>query len=634
MAWAAALGAALQPLSAAAQSAGAWEMWNTNTGVVCIHALLMPNDRLLCIERPRERPYTLNPNTQGETAAEIDISLSNQPFHVNPIHKNAFCGGHSMLADGSLFVVGGDARALSAAGVDFLVDGRQGLRIYHPCSPAKIADQTCVMGSWDFQPDMTTQRWYPTVTTLADGRAIIVGGSTSNLDFDHVDGFNNPTYEYFPAKTTGTWPRKMDVLEWAYPHSLYPFVVQVPQGKSKASGKVLVFASNRTVVLDPETDDVDTTFIPDLPVGDHAPMTYPHSATLTILPMTFANDFAFTIQICGGSKLSDQGQAASAVCYRLRPNDADPRWERAADLATPRLMPDSVLLPTGDVLYINGASHGIAGGNGGQVQYAKDPIFTPDLMNPTTDQHTLLAANASVARLYHSTALLTASGHVLTAGSEFANYVDYQQGRAGCWGVPNGMNITDKAETGQNACTDPFSTNIERFTPPYLLNSNPATRPNVTSGSLDVTYNSVFWVTTAIPADGHDGTGATQGAVANVDHAVAIRYTTTTHGLNTDQRLVELEVVFRNATGVGLVAPQDAYIAPPGNYHVFLLNGANVPGHAGHATFHAGDRTTVEGLPTGRQRSHAPRSAPRDSLSRVLLGTSVTALTLMASALL
>ncbi|RKO95768.1 hypothetical protein CAUPRSCDRAFT_12533, partial [Caulochytrium protostelioides] len=143
MAWAAALGAALQPLSAAAQSAGAWEMWNTNTGVVCIHALLMPNDRLLCIERPRERPYTLNPNTQGETAAEIDISLSNQPFHVNPIHKNAFCGGHAQLADGTVLVAGGDARSLEADGIPFLYDGRKGVRLYRPCEADAVAAGTC-----------------------------------------------------------------------------------------------------------------------------------------------------------------------------------------------------------------------------------------------------------------------------------------------------------------------------------------------------------------------------------------------------------------------------------------------------------------------------------------------------------
>ncbi|RKP01494.1 hypothetical protein CXG81DRAFT_11913 [Caulochytrium protostelioides] len=561
-------------------SPGQWETWHRNTGVTCIHNLLLPNDRLVCIERPQERPYGINLNTMGETAVEIDISQPDQPFQINPIHKNAFCGGHAQLADGTVLVVGGDARSLEADGIPFLYDGRKGVRLYRPCEADAVAAGTCKKGTWEDQPEMSTNRWYPTVTTLQDGSAIIVGGTMDHLDFGSLDHVDNPTYEYFPPKTGGTWPRQLDLLAWAFPHNLYPFVFQLAE-----SNHVFVFASNRTVLIDPQTDAVDHR-IPDLPLdADQAPMTYPHSATAVVLPMTIANNWTMTIQICGGSKLSDQG-AASANCYQISPDDPNASWKRVADLATARLMPDSVLLPTGQVLYLNGVSRGVAGGNGGQVQYAQDPVFQPDLYDPTSDTHTLLPAAASVGRLYHASALLTQSGHVLTTGSEMQNYVDYVAGRTECWGVPLGMDPSDHAPTGEAVCTLPFGHTIERFTPPYLQGVDEATRAHVASLPESASYGQAFAVTASLPAD-------------RVQRVVALRYTSSTHGLNTDQRLVELVIRSRKDTQLEVVAPRDGRRAPPGRWHLFLLNASGVPGTARPIMF--GDSTT--GIKSTRQKS-------------------------------
>ncbi|RKP02063.1 hypothetical protein CXG81DRAFT_11259 [Caulochytrium protostelioides] len=541
---------------------GRWETWNSNTGVTCIHSLLLPNDRLVCIERPQERPYGINLNTMGETAVEIDISRPDQPFQINPVHKNAFCGGHAQLADGTVLVAGGDARSLEADGIPFLYDGRKGVRRYHPCEADAVAVGICRKGMWEDQREMSTNRWYPTVTTLHDGTAIIVGGTLANLDFGSLDHVDNPTYEYFPPKTGGTWPRPLDLLAWAFPHNLYPFVFQLAE-----SNEVFVFASNRTVLIDPETDMVDDR-IPDLPQDvDQAPMTYPHTATAVVLPMTIENNWTMTIQICGGSELSDQGQAASAHCFQITPDDPNATWKRVADLATARLMPDSVLLPTGQVLYVNGVARGVGGGNGGQVQYAQDPVFRPDLYDPDTDTHTLLPAAASEARLYHASALLTQSGHVLTMGSEMQNYVDYVNQRTECWGVPLDMDPSDGAPTGEDVCTLPFGHIIERFTPPYMHGVDEATRAHVAHVPDRAAYGDVFTVTASLPADA-------------VERVVALRYTSVTHGLNTDQRLVELVVRRRAGRQLDVVAPRDGRRAPPGRWHIFLLNAAGVPGSA------------------------------------------------------
>lgn len=166
--------------------------------------------------------------------------------------------------------------------------------------------------------------------------AIIIGGQTKNIDFDNLRATdNNPTYEYYPPKS-GQWPKRLEILDWSFPHNLYPPAFLLP------SGKVFVVVSNRTILIDPKTDVV--TSLPDLVIPqDHSPWIYPHSPTAFVLPLTIANNFTFTMMMCGGSKLSSKD--ASAACVQINPDDPDPQWKQVADMPNPRLMPDSVLLP-------------------------------------------------------------------------------------------------------------------------------------------------------------------------------------------------------------------------------------------------------------------------------------------------
>lgn len=89
-----------------------------------------------------------------------------------------------------------------------------------------------------------------------------------------------------------------------------------------------------------------------------------------------------------------------------------------------RLMPDSVLLPTGKILVVNGLGWGQAGGNAGETQYARTPIYESSIFDPQSSTFATLAS-ATQKRLYHSGALLLQTGHVMTFGSEMDNYDDY-----------------------------------------------------------------------------------------------------------------------------------------------------------------------------------------------------------------
>lgn len=523
------------------------------------------------------KPYPINPFTNGRIGSEINLLgnvLANGSWAATwiqkPIFNNAFCAGHSLLPNGSILVIGGDNQSMADPdGSLYTIDGRRGRRIYDPCNAPACESQG---GAWTDLPPMTSERWYPTLATLKDGSVIVVSGTTQNLDFDNLGPINNPTYEYWPMKTSGQWPRKLDILEWAFPHSLYPMVFQLP------SGGVFLFVSNKTVIIDPDTENISFK-VPDMPPMDHSPWIYPHTPQMTMLPLSKKNGYKSVLQVCGGVKLTSR--EASNMCWRINPDDPSPQWERGDDMPHARVMPDGVLLPDGKILYVNGAGFGMAGGNQGQVQYARDPVYSTDLFDPAAppgQQWTTLAP-ASVARLYHSGALLTESGHVITVGSEMKNIGDYYPSiRQNCWPVM------------EQACTDAFEYRIERFTPPYLLTSNP--RPVIAQAPSSLTHDSTFVIELS------PGSNA-----LSIDRLTFIRYTTTTHSTNTDQRFVELEILGREGTLVYSRMPPNGAIAPPGNWFLFALSKDGVPSVAKTVNLQLGPSTQIVIPPSAAKSS-------------------------------
>jgi hypothetical protein len=82
---------------------GSWDVIGTS-GVVCIHTMLLPNSKLLCMERPHMPPYSINSQTNGNTVVEIDLK-GGQPidgswqaiWQQKPTIYNTFCAGVSQL---------------------------------------------------------------------------------------------------------------------------------------------------------------------------------------------------------------------------------------------------------------------------------------------------------------------------------------------------------------------------------------------------------------------------------------------------------------------------------------------------------------------------------------------------------
>ena len=66
-----------------------------------------------------------------------------------------------------------------------------------------------------------------------------------------------------------------------------------------------------------------------------------------------------------------------------------------------------------------------------------------------------------------------------------------------------------------------------------------------------------------------------------VDKAVLVAPAATTHGVNMNQRRIELEVLTRQPGGLEVRAPSSAALAPPGWYMLFVLDSEGTPSEAG-----------------------------------------------------
>jgi hypothetical protein len=138
-----------------------------------------------------------------------------------------------------------------------------------------------------------------------------------------------------------------------------------------------------------------------------------------------------------------------------------------------------------------------------------------------------LASN-SVARVYHSTALLLKDGRVLLTGSGDAD-----------------------------GSTNHFD--AELFSPPYLFNG---TRPKISSAPSTVGYGQSFFVETP--------------QAASITRVTWVRLGSVTHAFDSNQRFNELSFT-RTSTGLNVTAPGSRNLAPPGHYMLFILNGKEVP---------------------------------------------------------
>jgi galactose oxidase len=105
--------------------------------------------------------------------------------------------------------------------------------------------------------------------------------------------------------------------------------------------------------------------------------------------------------------------------------------------------------------------------------------------------------------------------------------------------------------------------NAQIFKPPYLFDKNGGltSRPVIQSATPNAKYGAQITIVVDSPISG----------------ASLIRYGSTTHTVNTDQRRIELELQPAGANTYTAIIPNDPGIALPGYYMLFALGQNGVP---------------------------------------------------------
>jgi hypothetical protein len=330
--------------------------------------------------------------------------------------------------------------------------------------------------------------------------------------------------------------------------NLYPFLHLLPDAT------VFVFANDRAVVFDPY-NRAPLRRLPAIPGG--VPRNYPSSGSSVLLPLRPDSPSHAEVLVCGGAPRGAYRLAlrngtfapADRTCGRIAPTDANPVWAME-EMPLPRAMGDMVLLPTGDVLIVNGAAAGTAGWELGREPVTYPVLYKPDMQLGARFE--VLAAS-TIPRMYHSSATLDTLGRVLVGGSN--PHVGY---------------VFDNV-------TYPTELSLEAFLPPYFDARLDGVRPRLVAAPAEVGYGEAAAVRFEVPGGAVSG-GPEEVRVAAVAPAFA------THSFGMNQRVVSLAVgtVAQLAAGLyeaQVAAPPSPSVAPPGYYLWFVLH-AGVPSTA------------------------------------------------------
>jgi hypothetical protein len=344
---------------------------------------------------------------------------------------------------------------------------------------------------------------------------------------------------------------------------------------------------------------------------------YPASGAVAMLPLTPANNWTPTILFCGGSDMPADAYGnysypaintwlypASQDCQRITPEPTDgssPIYVQDDNMLQGRTMGQFIILPDGKLLVINGGANGTAGYATatnltpvGQMPFgeslAAGPIGQPAIYDPNAPAGSRWSnaglSTSSIARLYHSSAILLPDASVMIAGSN-----------------PNiDVNTTTIYPTTYQA---------EYFYPSYF---SAPTRPKPTGIPKTLTYGgNAFDIT--IPPTSYSGSANSAAANTTV---VLSRGGFTTHAMNMGQRHLQLNNTYTvNSDGsivlhVAQVPPNPSLLTPGPALFFVVVNGIPSNGtmvQVGNGQIGQQPTSTASVLPANVQLASASGSA-------------------------
>ncbi|MBO6574116.1 MAG: DUF1929 domain-containing protein [Rhodothermales bacterium] len=231
------------------------------------------------------------------------------------------------------------------------------------------------------------------------------------------------------------------------------------------------------------------------------------------------------ILIAGGAGTAVADPATNRALI-MDVNGATPVVTEIAPMQHPRRFASAVVLPNGEVLVVGGNTTGIKFSDDGTVLPVE--IWSPDAGTWRT------VAGISEPRNYHSIALLLDDGRVLSAGGGLCG--------SGC------------AANHQDG---------QVYTPPYLYDAAGALkpRPEILNAPSAVGYSQTFQIQ----------------ATRDIDYFTMIKASSTTHAVNTDQRLVRLAVRSRSGDNYEVISHPNKNVLSPGYWMLFAVDTDGTP---------------------------------------------------------
>ncbi|SNX61068.1 kelch motif-containing protein [Streptomyces sp. TLI_55] len=293
-----------------------------------------------------------------------------------------------------------------------------------------------IRDSYEFDPvaeryikvdPMNEARWYPTLTTLSDGKILSVSG------LDDIGQLVPGKNEVFDPKT-----RKWTYLDTVRQFPTYPALFLMQNGKVFYSGSNAGYGPDN-VGRDPGVWDVDTNKFTKLPgLSDSKLMET--SGTVLLPP---AQDEKF--MVVGGGGVGESAKSSNKTRI-IDLKAANPKFVDGPTLEKGTRYPSSSILPD-DTVLVSGGSEDYRGRGDSNIHQAR--LYHPD--SNTFEK----VADPLVGRNYHSGSILLPDGRVMFFGSDSL--------------------YGDKANTKPGK----FEQRIEIYTPPYLYRDS---RPDLSGG--------------------------------------------------------------------------------------------------------------------------------------------------------
>ena len=358
-----------------------------------IHAALLPTGKVILWGYPVTPRRGQRPNVGNAWLWDPAAGYGSNAFKrvAPPGAAPIYCVGESLLANGDLFITGGNFDLLKSEGLNRTFT-------FDPFNE-----------TWHRQGNLRHGRWYPGQVVLPDGRVAILGGYTERGS-DH----NNSQLEVWPRRDhpppddAGRDAEGVPVERIARGDrstALYPHLFLTPAGKVLLAGPGAVDSA----LLDPGT--FTWRELGSLPRGlDRI------GSNAVLLP-----GGARVLQIGGYDyprflrrKVSRATTSTASVATSGRG-----RWRKGARQSVGRAYGNTVLLPDGTMVTIGGGAGRASDARGGTSwTNGRDPALKRvELYDPRTRRWRVGPSERRF-RTYHSVALLLPDGSVLSAGDD------------------------------------------------------------------------------------------------------------------------------------------------------------------------------------------------------------------------